>query len=108
MKYQILQFQTETHLDTLGNFKDKDIEKQYLDGMMYGKVSPDTFLAHHDFVCEIEANDLDEVFEIGNIGPESSIKRIKKMTSISVGNVILDEAGDSWIVKCIGFERLGA
>ncbi len=107
MKYTVTQFQIDPHLDTLGNFKDKSVENLYLDGMMFGKVHPSTFLKHHEVVCEIEANDLDEVFHIGNTGPESSIKRIKEMHSVSVGDVIRDEDGKCFIVKPVGFSRLG-
>ena len=107
MKYTVTQFQIEPHLDILGNFKDKSVERLYLDGMMFGKVDPSTFLKHHEVVCEIEADDLDEVFHIGNVGPESSIKRIKEMHSVSVGDVIRDEDGKCFIVKGVGFERLG-
>lgn len=107
MKYTVTQFQVQPHLDTLGNFKDKNIENLYLDGMMYGKVHPATFLKHHEVVCEIEAEDLDDVFRIGNIGPESSIKRIKKMRSVSVGDVIRDDRGQCFVVSGFGFAKLG-
>ncbi len=106
MKYTVTQFQVEPHLDTLGNFKDKNVENLYLDGMMFGKVHPATFVKHHEVVCEIEADDLDEVFHIGNVGPESSIKRIKPMTSVSVGNVIRDDRGQCFVVKGCGFAPL--
>jgi len=115
MKYTVTQFQIEPHLDILGNFKDKSVENLYLDGMMFGKVHPSTFLKHHEVVCEIEADDLDEVFEIGNLGyttrdafsETKGIKEIKRMRSVSVGDVIRDEDGKCFIVKGVGFERLG-
>ena len=67
------------------------------------------FLAHYDKVCEIDAEDLNEVFEIGNIGPEDKITRLGRMHSISVGDAIRVEEGDElgfiYIVKPAGFER---
>jgi len=56
----------------------------------------------------IEAEDLDEVFEIGNIGPEDSISRAGPMHSISVGDVIIDTLLNvAWYVDTFGFESLG-
>jgi hypothetical protein len=54
-------------------------------------------------VAEIDANNLDEVFEIGNIGPEKNIKRLKPMHSVSVGDVIVDESGKAFFVDNYGF-----
>ncbi len=106
MKYQICQFQKDQHIVD-GNFTNLGVQGKFYDSIMEGKVSPSTFLAHYEIVGEIEANDLDEVFHIGNVGPESSIKRIKKMHSVSVGDVIRDEDGKCFIVQPAGFSRLG-
>jgi hypothetical protein len=58
-------------------------------------------------VANIEANDLDEVFEIGNIGPESAIERTgAPMCSVSVGDVIVDEAGNASVVASFGFQEV--
>jgi len=57
-------------------------------------------------VGQIEAKDLDEVFEVGNIGPEKRIKRFAPMSSVSVGNLIQDESGTFHVVKNLGFEEL--
>lgn len=56
-------------------------------------------------VCEIEAYDLDEVFEYGNVGPEDRITRVEgvDMTSVSVGNVIIDGFGNASMVCGWGF-----
>lgn len=57
-------------------------------------------------VAEITADSLSQVFEIGNIGPESSIKRLAPMHSISVGDVIVDEMGHAVFVAPVGFKRV--
>jgi len=57
-------------------------------------------------VGKIEADNLEDVFEIGNIGPEKRIKRFGPMSSVSVGNLIEDEDGKFFVVKNIGFEEL--
>jgi hypothetical protein len=57
-------------------------------------------------VAEIDATDLEDTFEIGNIGPESKIKRFCSMRSISVGDVIKDPDGVFHTVAGTGFEKL--
>ena len=62
---------------------------------------------YYTCVANIEADDLDSVYEIGNIGPESKIERINPMSSISIGDIIADEYGDSYVVSGMGFKSLG-
>jgi hypothetical protein len=57
-------------------------------------------------VAEITADSLNQVFDIGNIGPESSIKRLAPMHSVSVGDVIVDENGRAVYVAPMGFKSL--
>jgi hypothetical protein len=54
-------------------------------------------------VAEVEANDFEDVFQIGNIGPEERITRKAPMHSVSVGDVILCEDGACKFVDKIGF-----
>ena len=58
-------------------------------------------------VCTIEANDLEEVFTIGNIGPEYRIERIAPMHSVSVGDVIVDEQGYASVCMPMGYKQFG-
>lgn len=87
--------------------KSSKSDQRAFDAMVLGEVDPIFFLSAYEVVCEIEANDLDEVFEIGNIGPESKIKRFGRMHSVSVGDVITTETNECFVVKGVGFERLG-
>jgi hypothetical protein len=57
-------------------------------------------------VCIIEAEDLNGVFEIGNIGPEESITRLAQMHSVSVGDIIEDPEGAQHMVDSFGFKEL--
>jgi hypothetical protein len=57
-------------------------------------------------VAEINALSLNQVFDIGNIGPESKITRLAPMHSISVGDVIVDEDGHAVYVAPFGFNSL--
>lgn len=58
---------------------------------------------YYTHVCNIEAKDLNDVFHVGNIGPESSIERLNRMSSISIGDVIVDETGSMSVVAANGF-----
>lgn len=60
----------------------------------------------YEHVATIEAVDLDHVFEVGNIGPESRINRLAKMHSVSVGDLIKDPDNKMWVVASIGFEEV--
>ena len=83
----------------------KDV-KEAFDAVVDGNVDSIFFLANYQEVCVIEAEDLNEVFEIGNIGPEEKITRLQRMHSVSVGDVIQDDLNRLFVVKGIGFERL--
>lgn len=55
-------------------------------------------------VAEIEANDFEEVFQIGNIGPVECIQKIREMHSVSVGDIIRREDGVTKFVAPYGFK----
>ena len=62
----------------------------------------------YTLVSEITAPDLDGVFQVGNIGPESYIRRIAdRMASVSVGDVIEDtDTQEKYLVANFGFTKL--
>jgi hypothetical protein len=85
-------------------YDNSELREKYLDIIMKPTVdSIRNAAALYEMVAEIDANDLDEVFEIGNIGPEKNIKRLKPMHSVSVGDVIVDNVGNAKFVDCYGF-----
>jgi hypothetical protein len=64
---------------------------------------------YYTLVADIEAASLDDVFQIGNIGPEGYITRYDRMTSVSVGDIIVDrEADEYYMVAKFGFTKLFA
>lgn len=79
-----------------------------------GRTADDVVLTAAEFglfvhAGNIFANDVAQTFEIGNIGPEGLIKRIdgRNMTSISVGNVVVDErSGEAWMCDTFGWAEL--
>ena len=74
------------------------------DGMI-GKFKPENF-EFYDRVAEIKGDNLNDVFQVGNIGPEKYIERYHPMHSLSVGDIIEDEAGDMFVVAMFGFKKL--
>ena len=58
-------------------------------------------------VSALDTNDLNEAFQIGNIGPEEKYTRFRKMHSVSVGDILVSENGDVYIVAPTGFDQLG-
>jgi hypothetical protein len=50
---------------------------------------------------------LHDVFEIGNIGPEDKISRLDRMSSVSVGDIIIDSFnGNKFVVANHGFKAV--
>lgn len=62
---------------------------------------------YYTHVANITAEYYDQVFEIGNIGPEQNIERIARMHSISVGDMIIAEDGTQIVVDSFGFVAIG-
>jgi len=77
---------------------------------------------YYTHVGNITANDLEDVFNVGNIGPEENIERLGRMSSLSVGEIALDvpvrmsslsvgdvvedENGVRHVVASFGFEEI--
>lgn len=85
-------------------YENNAIRELYLDTIM----SPDqnaieNAKALYKPVAEIDAVDFNDVFEIGNLGPEEKITRKAPMHSVSVGDVIVREDGMTKYVAPIGF-----
>lgn len=60
----------------------------------------------YEQVAVIEAADLEGVFHIGNMGPEEKITRLAPMHSVSVGDVVVDEDGNAFVVASFGFDPI--
>lgn len=60
----------------------------------------------YEKVAEIDADSFDDVFRIGNIGPEYKITRYAPMHSLSVGDIILAESGEVVYVDNFGFKTI--
>ena len=57
-------------------------------------------------VAVIKADNLEQVFRIGNMGPESAITRLAGMKSVSVGDVVVDRYGDAYVCATFGWQEV--
>ena len=80
--------------------------KARIEAMMDGDVRLGVMHDCYTKVAEVVADDLEHVFEVGNIGPEDRITRFDKMNSISVGDIIVDADGNCSVVASFGFTPL--
>jgi len=63
-------------------------------------------LGYYTHVSNIEADSLEGVFEVGNIGPEANIERLAPMHSVSVADVVETPEGVRHVVASVGFKKL--
>ena len=83
-----------------------DMAMDFRGEKMVGLVEKALYENLYTGVAEIKATCLDEVFQVGNIGPESQITRLDRMASISVGDLIEDEDGTRHVVANFGFKEV--
>ena len=73
----------------------------------YGRgFDPVANIKHYEHVADLDASDLNEAFQIGNIGPEEAYTRFKPMHSVSVGDILVTEDNTVHIVASFGFDTL--
>jgi len=103
MKYGIYQINL-----TDEQYEDKVVLETYR-GVQFGCSVESVMAAKplYSKVAVIEAEDLEDVFTIGNIGPEGKIERIAPMHSVSVGDVIVDNNGFASVCMPMGFKQFG-
>lgn len=116
MIYAVYQIQlTDAEVDLINekghNAVAKHVAKLDMDmdfsGNKIGDLAADALKSgYYTHVANIEAQSLEEVFQIGNIGPEENIKRLTRMSSLSVGNIIVDPEGAHHVVAAFGFKPL--
>jgi len=112
MLYNIYQISlTRQEIDTL-NLVGWDVAQKrypkiaaYLNSMHFPTLDKiENAFSFYEKVAKIEASDLNQVFEFGNVGPEDAIERLAPMHSVSVGDLIEDENGAFHFVASFGFE----
>ena len=116
MKFAVHQIRiTKAQMDLINKegFDAVPAKKAHLDmdmdfaGTKIGSLAADALDAgYYTHVANIEADNLNQVFEIGNIGPETNITRLNRMSSVSVGDLIEDEDGNRHVVASFGFKEV--
>lgn len=116
MKFSVFQINlTNSEIDEINNSSGPMTKEKFAANEKYAAYTRATFssdpdrglaMGYYEKVCEIEAANLNEVFEFGNIGPEEAITRLARMHSLSVGDIIEDEAGERVVVASFGFDKV--
>lgn len=111
MKYTVWQIQySEKDIETINNggfnprYESRMAMTMDFKDNRIGSIADDAIMAgHYTHVADITADTPEHCFQIGNIGPESNIMRITRMSSLSVGDVIVDSDGQCLVVANFGF-----
>lgn len=116
MKFAVHQIRiTKAQMDLINKegFDAVPAKKAHLDmdmdfaGTKIGSLAADALDAgYYTHVANIEADNLNQVFEIGNIGPEGNIERIAQMHSLSVGDILIAEDGSKSVIAAFGFKEV--
>jgi hypothetical protein len=118
MKYQIFQIRTtEAEVDLINKTGDfnavpkfaakRDLDFAQMRGTTIEALAKEFFdKGYYTHVANIAGSDLENVFHIGNMGPEENIERLDRMHSISVGDLVLDENNILWVVANFGFNEV--
>ncbi len=114
MQYKVYQIQlTDAEIDLINEKGHDAVHKQSLKLDMNfrkndkGVVAGDAVRrGYYTHVANINADTLEGVFHVGNMGPEENIERMSRMHSISVGDIVEDETGKQSVVASFGFKEV--
>jgi len=113
MKYKVLQIQlTDAEVDMVN--EGVQVRKHVLKTHMFGKkVVPNASkamdLGYYDHVLTIEGDKLEDVFYVGNFMDDRYLDKVQvhgTFSSVSVGDVIVDENDWAFVVDTFGFQML--
>lgn len=113
MQYKVLQIQlTDSEIDLVN--EGVQVRKHILKTYMFGeRVVPSATeamkLGFYDHVMTVDAKNLEDVFYIGNFMDDLNLDKVQvhgTFSSVSVGDIIVDENGLAFVVDSFGFEML--
>ena len=113
MQYKVLQIQlTKAEIDMVNS--GVELRKHVLKSWMFGKhVVENAKKAldadYYDHVMTVDANRLEDVYAIGNFMHERDLDKVQvhgTFSSVSVGDVVVDENGWGFVVDMFGYEML--
>lgn len=115
MKFKLYQIHlTDAEIDQVNAEGHDSVHKQSLKLDMSisskrptGEVAGEAFkLGYYTHVSNITAEGLEDVFQVGNIGPEENIERLAPMYSVSVGDIVEDVDGKKSVVASMGYQEV--
>ena len=109
MKYDVYQIQlTNEQIAEINNSKNQpDFYNKYMSATTFPDVEKVmTARDMYSKVAVIKADNLEQVFGIGNMGPESAITRLAGMKSVSVGDVVVDRYGAAYVCATFGWNEV--
>ena len=116
MKYQVHQVQlTDAEVDKINAEGHDAVERHAMKLKMYFSDDPDGLrtiagrmyeLGYYEHVANVTADCLEHVFYVGNEDPEYGVEPLTRRSSVSVGDLIICENGDKWVVAKFGFDRV--
>ena len=113
MKYKVFQIQlTDAEVDMVN--EGWQVRKHILKTYMFGeRVVPSATeamdLGYYDHVLTIEGDKLEDVFYVGNFMDNRNLDKVRvhgTFSSVSVGDIIVDENDFAFVVNTFGFEML--
>jgi hypothetical protein len=113
MKFKVFQIQlTDAEIDMVN--EGVQVRKHVLKTHMFGKsVMPSAtkamYLGYYDHVMTVNAKNLEDVYAVGNFMHDRDLDKVEvhgTFSSVSVGDVVVDENGNAFVVDTFGYEML--
>lgn len=113
MQYKVLQIQlTKAEIDMVNS--GVELRKHVLKSWMFGKhVVKNAKKAldadYYDHVMTVDAKNLEDVYAVGNFMHDRDMDKVQvhgTFSSVSVGDIVIDENGLAFVVDMFGFELL--
>ena len=113
MQYKVLQIQL-SHAEVEMVNNGVELRKYELKRDMFGKtVVPNATkamdLGYYDHVMTVDAKNLEDVYAVGNFMHDRDLDKVQvhgTFSSVSVGDVVVDENDFAFVVDMFGFEML--
>ena len=113
MKYKVFQIQlTDAEVDMVN--EGVQVRKHVIKSGMFGrrnapKAAEAMELGYYDHVMTVDAKNLEDVYAVGNFMNERDLDKVEvhgQFSSVSVGDIIVDENDFAFVVDMFGFEML--
>ena len=92
-----------------GALKNHPAQEAYQNLMMGADKYEEKYNVYFQHVANIAAESVEDVFTVGNVGPDNQIERLTElnMRSVSIGDVVVDcDTGRCFMIDSFGYERI--